>query len=69
MTAETVGLLVLYLIVYFLPWMVARGRVHRQRNAIAVLNLFLGWTVLGWIAALVWACTAHRDHQASAAAH
>ena len=25
--------------------------------AIAVLNLFLGWTVMGWVAALVWAYT------------
>jgi hypothetical protein len=26
--------------------------------AIGVLNFFLGWTLLGWIGALVWACTA-----------
>jgi hypothetical protein len=45
-------------LVYFVPWFVAMIRDHHQRSAIAVLNLFLGWTALGWIIALVWACTA-----------
>jgi hypothetical protein len=40
---------------YFLPTIVAWLRYHRQAVAIFVLNLLLGWTVLGWIAALVWA--------------
>jgi hypothetical protein len=25
--------------------------------AILMLNLFLGWTVIGWIIALIWSCT------------
>jgi hypothetical protein len=29
-------------------------------SAITVLNIFLGWTLLGWIAALAWAFTAKR---------
>ena len=44
-------------ILYFLPALVALRRGHHNRNAIFVLNLFLGWTLLGWIAALVWANT------------
>jgi hypothetical protein len=28
--------------------------------AIFVLNLLLGWTLLGWIGSLVWSCTAPR---------
>lgn len=42
-------------IVYFLPSIIAQKRRHRQQTAITVLNLFLGWTFLGWVAALVWA--------------
>jgi hypothetical protein len=42
---------------YLLPFVVAVSRRHRQRLAIFCLNLLLGWTLLGWIAALVWACT------------
>ena len=41
--------------VYFLPCFV--GRHKRNVQAIAVLNLLLGWTIIGWIIALVWACT------------
>lgn len=48
----------LIFIAYFLPCFVAECRRHHQRHAICVLNLFLGWTVLGWIAALIWASTA-----------
>ncbi len=50
--------IVLIFIAYFLPSCVADCRRHHQRHAICVLNLFLGWTVLGWIAALIWASTA-----------
>jgi hypothetical protein len=42
---------------YFLPSIVAVKRAHCNTLAIVVLNVFLGWTGLGWIAALVWACT------------
>lgn len=46
--------------VYLLPTFVAFGREHHNKWAILVLNLFLGWTFLGWIASLVWAVTAVR---------
>jgi Superinfection immunity protein len=40
-------------IFYFLPSIVGKSR----RNALAIflLNLLLGWTLLGWVVALVWA--------------
>ena len=40
---------------YFLPTMIAVWRKHANSGAIACLNCFLGWTVLGWIGSLVWA--------------
>jgi hypothetical protein len=45
------------LAMYFLPTIVAMARKHRQLPAIALLNIFLGWTVLFWILSLVWALT------------
>lgn len=48
------GLLV---VIYFVPFMVAKMRKHSKATAIGVLNLFLGWTGLGWIGALVWSFT------------
>ena len=44
-------------VLYFLPTMMAFGREHRDANRICVLNLFLGWTLLGWIVFCVWALT------------
>jgi hypothetical protein len=49
-----VGLL-LSLLIYFLPSII--GRHKANATAIFMLNLFLGWTFLGWVVALVWACT------------
>jgi Superinfection immunity protein len=49
---------VILILLYLIPGLVALKRNHRNRNAIGVLNLLLGWTVLGWIVALVWANTA-----------
>lgn len=48
------------LIIYFIPMVVAYHRHHHQAGAITVLNLLLGWTFIGWVAALVWASTAVR---------
>ena len=42
---------------YFIPAFVASVRLHHNAMAISVLNLLLGWTVIGWSVALVWACT------------
>ncbi|WP_417788339.1 superinfection immunity protein [Stutzerimonas xanthomarina] len=41
---------------YFLPLIIAVIKNKRNMLAISMLNLFAGWTLLGWIAALVWAC-------------
>jgi hypothetical protein len=40
---------------YFLPSILAIVRNKRDTTAILLLNLFLGWSVIGWIVALVWA--------------
>lgn len=50
----------LVLALYFLPTIVALARSHHNAVAIFLLNLFLGWTGLGWIVALVWSATNRR---------
>lgn len=42
---------------YFIPFITAKIRKHHNALAIFVLNFLLGWTALGWIAALIWSCT------------
>lgn len=39
---------------YFLPAYEARVRDHTNFTGVLLLNLFLGWTLIGWVAALVW---------------
>lgn len=39
---------------YFLPTMVAAHNDKRNSAAIFMLNIFAGWTIVGWIGALVW---------------
>lgn len=51
---------------YFLPAIVAAGRGHNSGGAIFLLNLLLGWTVLGWIIALVWAATGNVSKHGTA---
>lgn len=53
-------LLVLMVLGYFVPSAVALAVAHPQIVAIFVLNLFTGWTFVGWVAALVWALTSIR---------
>jgi hypothetical protein len=48
------------IVIYFAPTLNARQRHHRNTNAITVMNIFLGWTFLGWVLALVWSYTDDR---------
>ena len=43
---------------YFLPTIIAILRHKANAGGIFVLNLLLGWTLIGWIGALVWALSA-----------
>lgn len=47
--------LILMLLIYFAPTIVAGIRGNKNTLAIFLLDLLLGWTVIGWIAALIWA--------------
>jgi hypothetical protein len=42
-------------LMYVLPTIIAFARNKRDTTAILLLNLFLGWSVIGWVIALVWA--------------
>jgi hypothetical protein len=51
------GTLIFLVLLYFLPSFVAVVRKKRNKNAILLLNLLLGWTIIGWIVALIWSVT------------
>jgi hypothetical protein len=41
--------------IYFLPAIIAISNNRKNKVAITVLNIFLGWTFIGWVGSLVWA--------------
>ncbi|HEY1424083.1 MAG TPA: superinfection immunity protein [Candidatus Acidoferrum sp.] len=45
-------------LLYFLPAII--GRDKSDATGIFLLNLFLGWTLIGWVAAFIWACASDR---------
>jgi hypothetical protein len=65
--AQVIGLVLVLLLVvtgfgfYFLPSLIAMFRNHHQSAAITVVNLFFGWTFLGWVVALAWSVSAVRE--------
>jgi Superinfection immunity protein len=42
-------------VLYFIPALLSRQHSHRNVHTIFAVNLLLGWTLVGWVAALVWA--------------
>jgi uncharacterized protein YecT (DUF1311 family) len=46
--------LVVILLIYFLPAIIAMSRGHKNALAIVLLNILVGWTGIGWIVILVW---------------
>lgn len=45
---------------YMLPWAIAATRGKSNSWAVGLLSFFTGWTMIGWLAALVLACMPHR---------
>ena len=45
--------------IYFLPAII--GRNKKNSTSILLLNLLLGWTIIGWIVSLVWASTVEEN--------
>lgn len=56
--------LVVAFVAYFLPTFIASRRSHPNGNSIALLNIFLGWTFIGWLVALIWSVSAIQKKEA-----
>lgn len=51
--------LIFCIIPYFLPTIIAFARKKDNAGGVFALNFFLGWTFIGWIAALIWALSSN----------
>lgn len=58
-----VGLFVLVMLlgVYFAPTLVALDRNVVNKWSVLVINVFLGWTLIGWVVALAMAVRTKRE--------
>ena len=56
-------MLIVAVLLYFLPTVVALSRGHLSALAIFFLDLFLGWTLIGWIAVFLWAALGRVEEQ------
>ncbi len=48
-------------ILYFAPYIIAASRDSQYLSSIFVVNLFLGWTLVGWVACLAWALFPEKE--------
>ncbi len=57
--------LVVVAVIYYVPTIIAYVRRRPDLASIALFNVFLGWTIIGWIIAIVW-CFRKRKPAAEA---
>ena len=41
---------------YFAPSIIAFSRGKQNRWPIALVNLVMGWSAIGWVGTMIWAC-------------
>jgi len=51
-------ILLLCLIIYMLPTLIAYARDIPSRQTVTVVNIILGWTLIGWLICFLWATLA-----------
>ncbi len=61
--AKQMALVGIIAVVYLFPTIIALLRSHNRLGSILALNFFLGLTVIGWIAALIWSLTGNVHSQ------
>jgi len=52
------------LLFYFLPYAIAKNRKVENCTAVFLVNLLLGWCLIGWAAALIMGCVMKTELQA-----
>ena len=54
---------IVFLSFYFIPTIVAMTRKHKQRFPIMIVNIFTGWTFIGWVIALAWCVSPNVEQE------
>ena len=56
--------LIVFMLLYFAPTIIAMLRRAKGDCGVLVINLFLGWTMIGWVVALAWAVSSDKRQKA-----
>ena len=59
----TILMVLAIVLIYMLPTLIAFGREHPRRQDVALVNILLGWTLIGWIAVFLWASLTHVESE------
>ena len=62
-STSTILMVLAIVVIYMLPTLIAFGREHPRRQDLAVVNILLGWTLIGWIAFFLWALLTQVEDQ------
>ena len=54
-------LLIICVIIYMLPTLIAKARDIPSRHAVTMVNIIFGWTLIGWLVAFLWAAMAETS--------
>ena len=55
-------LVIIGIVIYLIPSIIAFRRDTASRWVIFLVNVFLGWTLLIWLVTLIWACEGRRKN-------
>ena len=62
-------LILLLLLIYILPISLAYKNKIRNRHSLYVVNIFLGWTLIGWVVCLAWSVSSSREDAPSGSSY
>jgi hypothetical protein len=59
----TILMVLAIVLLYMLPTLIAFGRAYPRRQDVALVNILLGWTLIGWFVVFLWAALAKVEDQ------
>ncbi|MBV8890162.1 MAG: superinfection immunity protein [Alphaproteobacteria bacterium] len=57
----SVIVLIVIVVIYMLPALIAFARDHPRRAAITLLDILFGWTLIGWLLLFLWAALTETE--------
>jgi hypothetical protein len=62
-TVFMICLFLLALVIYLLPWLIGKSRDMHGTGVLLFVNLFFGWSVVGWVVCILWAALGQTKAQ------